>query len=92
MLDYQSFICPKCGKAVLRTEGTKYCEYCGAKLPELKELPKVRCPMCHGTGKVSPHSIQPLNPASPYFSVMANAEREEHFAGVSKKIDQKDAK
>ena len=63
MLDYQSFICKKCGKAVLRTEGTKYCQYCGAKLPELKELPKITCPTCHGTGKVEPHVMQPL----PYY-------------------------
>lgn len=77
MMDYQSFICPKCGKAVLRTRNTRYCEYCGAKLPELKELPKVICPMCKGTGSVEPTSIQPFNPTSPYFNVMTNAEQKE---------------
>ena len=77
MLDYQSFMCPKCGKAVLRTEGTNYCQYCGAKLPELKEILKVCCPMCHGTGEVEARSVQPFNPASPYFNVMTNAGQEE---------------
>ena len=71
-IDYQSFICKKCGRAVLRTADTNYCPYCGEKLPELKELPKIVCPMCKGTGHVEPMSIQPFNPTSPYFGVMTN--------------------
>lgn len=70
MLDYQSFICKKCGKAVLRTADTNYCQYCGAKLPELKEMPKVCCPMCHGTGRVEAQAV-----TLPYFNVMTNAEQ-----------------
>ena len=100
MLDYQSFICKKCGKAVLRTMDTKYCQYCGAKLPELKfekieqfvnpisyedfkdipelkEMPKIVCPMCHGTGKVEAQAVQPFNPTSPYFNVMTNTEQKD---------------
>lgn len=72
MLDLQSCICKKCGKAVFRTEGTNYCQYCGAKLPKLKEMPKVVCPMCCGTGKVDAQAAQPFNPASRYFNVMTN--------------------
>lgn len=76
-MDYQSFMCKKCGKAVLRTLDTKYCQYCGARLLELKELPKIVCPTCHGTGKVEARAVQPFNPASPYFSVMTNAEKKD---------------
>lgn len=72
MIDYQSYICKECGRAVLRTADAKYCHYCGAKLPELKEIPKVVCPICQGTGKIEARAYQPFNPASPYFSVMAN--------------------
>lgn len=72
MLDYQSFICKKCGRAVLRTMGTNYCQYCGAKLPELKEIPKVICPMCHGTGKVEAQAVQPFCQPSVYFNVTTN--------------------
>lgn len=72
MLDYQSFMCPKCGKAVLRTMDTNYCQYCGARLPELKEPPKICCPMCHGTGKVDVGTVQPFNPTPCYFSAMIN--------------------
>lgn len=72
MLDYQSFICKKCGKAVFRAEGIKYCQYCGAKLPELKELPKIVCPTCHGTGKVEPQAVQPFDPVPRFFNVMTN--------------------
>lgn len=71
-MDYQSYLCPKCGKAVLRTMNTRYCEFCGAKLPELKEIPKVCCPMCHGTGKVDAGMVQPFNPTPHYFNAMTN--------------------
>ena len=60
MLDYQSFICKECGKTVFRTQDAKYCQYCGALLPELKELPKIRCPMCHGTGEITPTGCEPF--------------------------------
>ena len=56
---------------------TKYCQYCGAKLPELKEMPKIVCPMCHGTGKVEAQAVQPFNPTSPYFNVMTNTEQKD---------------
>lgn len=72
MIDYQSYICKNCGRAVLRTADTKYCHCCGAKLPELKEMPKVVCPMCQGTGKVEATSVQPFNPTVPYFGCMTN--------------------
>ena len=72
MIDYQSYICKGCGRVVLRTPDAKYCHYCGAKLPELKEIPKVVCPMCQGTGKVEPKSVQPFNPTVPYFWCMTN--------------------
>lgn len=62
MMDYQSFMCKKCGKAVLRTIDTRYCQYCGAKLPEIKEMPKIRCPMCKGTGEVEATAINPIHP------------------------------
>ena len=72
MLDYQSYICKKCGRAVLRTADTKYCHCCGAKLPELKETPKMVCPMCQGTGKVEP-KVQPFDPIKwTYFGCMTN--------------------
>ena len=72
MIDYQSYICKGCGRVVLRTPDAKYCHYCGAKLPELKEPPKVVCPMCQGTGKVEP-SAQPFNPVKwTYFGCMTN--------------------
>ena len=77
MMSYQDFICKKCGKAVLRTADTNYCPYCGEKLPALKEMPKVCCPMCHGTGKVEAQAVQPFNPASPYFNVTTNAEQKD---------------
>lgn len=77
MLDYQSFMCHKCGRAVLRTGGARYCPYCGSKLPELKEEPKIVCPMCHGTGKVDARAVQPFNPTSPYFGVVTNAEQKD---------------
>lgn len=77
MLDYQSLICPKCGKAVFRTEDTKYCQYCGAKLPELKELPKITCPMCHGKGEIDARGTQPFNPTIQYFNAIANEEKKE---------------
>ena len=72
MIDYQSYICKKCGRAVLRTADTKYCHCCGAKLPELKEIPKAVCPICQGTGKIEARAYQPFNPMSPYFNVMTN--------------------
>lgn len=77
MFDYQSYICKKCGRAVLRTPDSRYCHCCGAKLPELKETPKTVCPMCHGTGKVESRAVQPFNSGSPYFNVMTNKRGEE---------------
>ena len=56
---------------------TNYCQYCGAKLPELKEVPKVVCPMCHGTGEVEPQSVQPFNPRIVYFNAMTNTEQKD---------------
>lgn len=73
MISYQDYICKKCGRAVLRTEDAKYCHCCGAKLPELKEMPKVACPMCQGTGKVEAREVQPLDPIKwTYFGCMTN--------------------
>lgn len=72
MIDYQSYICKECGRLILRTADAKYCLYCGAKLPELKEIPKVVCPMCKGTGKIEARSYQPFNPMSQCFNVMTN--------------------
>ena len=72
MIDYQSYICKKCGRAVLRTEDAKYCHCCGAKLPELKEIPKMVCPICQGTGKIEARSYQAFNPMAPHFSCMTN--------------------
>ncbi len=77
MIDLQYCICKKCGKAVFRTAGTNYCPYCGEKLPQLKEIPKVCCPMCRGTGKVDAQATEPFNPAAPYFNVMTNAEQKD---------------
>ena len=77
MINYQDFICKKCGKVILRIAGTNYCPYCGEKLPVLKEMPKVLCPMCAGTGKVDAQTAQPFNPAAQYFNVMTNVEQKE---------------
>lgn len=73
MIDYQSYICKECGRAVLRTADSKYCHCCGAKLPELKEIPKVVCPTCQGTGKIEARAYQPFNPINwAYFGCMTN--------------------
>lgn len=70
MMDYRSYFCDKCGKIVLRTEGIEYCGYCGARLPEIKKLPKVTCPMCHGTGEVDQQAIQ-----QPHFTYFNNKDK-----------------
>lgn len=72
MIDYQSYICKECGRTVLRTPDAKYCHCCGAKLPELKETPKMVCPMCQGTGKIEARTCQPFNPTTPYFGCATN--------------------
>lgn len=77
MMDCQDFICKKCGKVILRTASTNYCSYCGEKLPELKEMPKICCPLCGGTGLVDVQTVQPFSPAPQYFNVMTNAEQED---------------
>ena len=46
-------------------------------LKKYEEMPKVCCPMCHGTGKVEAQAAQPFNPASPYFNVTTNAEQKD---------------
>jgi len=70
MISYQSFVCPKCGKAVLRSLGVKYCQYCGAKLPEIKEPPEIVCPMCHGKGRITEQPFVPIT--WPYGDIMTN--------------------
>lgn len=78
MISYQSHICKKCGRAVLRTADAKYCHCCGAKLPELKEMPKMVCPMCQGTGKVEPKA-QPFGPINwTYSGCMTNENKEKN--------------
>ena len=60
MIDYQSYICKKCGRAVLRTEYSKYCHCCGAELPELKEIPKVVCPSVKAQARLKQGRINHL--------------------------------
>lgn len=68
MMDYQSFICKECGRVVLRVDGTRFCQYCGARLPEIKKPLKVTCPMCHGTGEIEQRKGQPIQPPFVYFN------------------------
>lgn len=55
-MNYQDCMCPKCHKAIFRSEGTRFCQFCGAELPEYKPEP-ITCPCCRGTGKIEPWQV-----------------------------------
>ena len=67
-MNFLDYTCPKCGKCVLRSQGVKFCPYCGGELPAEEKPQPIVCPCCKGTGKIEPWQIgQPW-----YGSIMTN--------------------
>lgn len=46
--------CPKCG--FISVSQYAFCPNCGTKLPVDTSPTQVECPMCRGTGKITPYA------------------------------------